>query len=198
MIKVKKFDNIWTMGLILFGAILVFFYIAKLFFPEWIIGVAETPRIVEIGEYIDTHRWAYYLFYFVLTTIPMYFYCCACCRKGKLSKYEGICLASFCLISFLIEAFLPDMIFVYNNVAYIALPLIFKVMSNDKKDIFYSTSLCFIVTSFAQALSLSIRDISTLISFPNTATFCILMIDGYIWNILLYLYFNFKGGKENG
>ena len=44
--KVKRFNNLWAMGLILFGAILVAFYLAKIFFPEFIVGVAEIPAIV--------------------------------------------------------------------------------------------------------------------------------------------------------
>ena len=59
--KVKRFNNLWAMGLILFGAILVAFYLAKIFFPEFIIAIAEIPSIVNIGNYIDSHLWLYYL-----------------------------------------------------------------------------------------------------------------------------------------
>lgn len=51
--KIKRFNNLWAMGLILFGAILVAFYLAKIFFPEFIVGVAEIPAIVNFGNLID-------------------------------------------------------------------------------------------------------------------------------------------------
>ena len=44
--KIKKFNNLWAMGLILCGVLLVAFYVAKIFFPEFIVGVAEEPAIV--------------------------------------------------------------------------------------------------------------------------------------------------------
>lgn len=50
--KVKRFNNLWAMGLILCGVLLIAFYVAKIFFPEFIIGIAETPRLVEIGTYL--------------------------------------------------------------------------------------------------------------------------------------------------
>lgn len=60
--KIKRFNNLWAMGLILFGAILVAFYLAKIFFPSFIIGIAETPRIVEIGTIIQSNKWYLHLF----------------------------------------------------------------------------------------------------------------------------------------
>ena len=47
--KVKKFNNLWAMGLILCGVLLVAFYLAKIFFPEFIVGVAEIPAIVNFA-----------------------------------------------------------------------------------------------------------------------------------------------------
>ena len=60
--KVKKFNNLWAMGLILFGAILVAFYLAKIFFPEFIVGVAEIPAIVNFGNLIDGERLCKYCY----------------------------------------------------------------------------------------------------------------------------------------
>jgi hypothetical protein len=84
--KVKKFKNLWTMGLILFGAILIALYVAKIFFPEFIVGIAEIESVVKFGEYVDTHLWAYYLFTSITSFVIAYFYCCACCRRKYLEK----------------------------------------------------------------------------------------------------------------
>lgn len=42
--KIKRFDNIWIMGLILSGTILVVLYVVKLLFPSFIIETAQTKR----------------------------------------------------------------------------------------------------------------------------------------------------------
>lgn len=59
--KIKRFDNIWIMGLILSGTILVVLYIVKLLFPSFIIETAQNEKICLIGNYIDTHEWAWFL-----------------------------------------------------------------------------------------------------------------------------------------
>jgi hypothetical protein len=191
--KVKKFDNIWTMGLILFGALLVGFYIAKWFFPQWIIGVAETPQIVEFGTFIDSNIWAYHLFNGVTSFLLMYFYICACCRINKLDILETLALCFSIFISVIISEYWAVFALPYNFMGYIFLPL-FVAFKRKNQDylIFYSTCVSFLLTTLCQFLSLEIRDISTLVSYPNTATYFILLIDLYICNILLYLYFNFK------
>lgn len=59
--KIKRFENVWIMGLILSGAILLFLYILKLIFPSFVIETAQNEQICKIGRYIDTHKWAWYL-----------------------------------------------------------------------------------------------------------------------------------------
>lgn len=39
--KIKRFENVWIMGLILSGAILLFLYILKLIFPSFVIETAQ-------------------------------------------------------------------------------------------------------------------------------------------------------------
>lgn len=191
--KIKKFKNLWTMGLIIFGALLVTLYVTKLIFPEFVIGVAQIDVIVQFGNYVDTHKWAHYLFNGMLSLFGLYFYCCACCRLKKLNSKELLIIVVSILLYYIIEEFVPSFLFVYNNVLYILLPFLFVLLRKETNiNVMYSTSVCFTITSIAQVLSLYIRDISTLITYPNTATLFILLIDGYIWNLLLYFYFNNK------
>lgn len=56
--RIKKFNNLWAMGLILVSIILIVFYVIKIVNPYFIVGIAETPAIVKFGKYIDTHKWA--------------------------------------------------------------------------------------------------------------------------------------------
>lgn len=193
MIKVKKFDNIWTMGLILFGAILVFFYIAKLFFPEWIIGVAETPRIVEIGEYIDSHLWAFFVFNIVIGFIYGYIYCGACCRVYKLNCKAIIVLSISIVILLIFSMFIPEHYTAINYLIFYSTPFAICLVNNiASKETYISASICFAVDLLAQILTLEIRDLTTMSTAINSASVFILMIDMLIWRILLYLYFNKK------
>ena len=194
--KVKKFRNLWTMGLILFGAILIALYVAKIFYPEFIVGIAEIESVVKFGEYVDTHQWAYYLFTFITSMFVYYFYCCACCRKKGLKFFEFCLVALVVIALFIVQKYLPQYYFGLNMVSLIVLPMwICKL--NKVLDIkyLYSTGFTFSVYSIAQVLSLEIRNISTMVAYPNSATYTILLIDVYICLVLLYNYFNYKERK---
>ena len=71
--KIKRFDNLWLMGLILCAVILVAVYVLKIFFPHFVIEVAQIESVTVVGHYIDTHKWAWYLASFVLSFFVYYF-----------------------------------------------------------------------------------------------------------------------------
>lgn len=191
--KVKRFKNLWTMGLILFGGILVAFYIAKIFFPEFIVGVAEIPSIVKLGNYVDSHKWAYYLCHLAISYVGGYLYYSACYRKYKLNWKENVSIIAFIIITILIQNFLPKIYTPFLYTTFIIQPLIMLYIDNNiNKETFISVCVCFVVDIMAQALSVQIRDIVILATQINTATITILLIDTWIWRILLYLFFNNK------
>lgn len=195
--KIKRFDNLWTMGLILCGAILVILYLAKLIFPEWVIGVAQYEPIVEFGNYVDSHWWSYYPISMAFSYGIGYVYLCACCRTKRLNLKENIIVALEVILFNLIDIFLPSQAFNANIFLMLLMPLLALYIrkENDIK-FMYSTILTFVIHSSAQILSLSIRDIGTKLSHFNTATLTILLIDCYIWLALLYFYYNYKKEEE--
>lgn len=191
--KIKRFNNIWFMGLIIFGAILGVFYILKIACPEFIVGIAEIPSIVALGKYIDTHLWAYILFYVLTAYAGLYLYCCACCRKKWLDWRENIILLSFIAVMLLLYFFLPNLYTPFNYVSLILLPFLILVKNKDlTKLTFVSTAVCFAVDIMAQAFSMEIRNLLMMTMQVNSATLMILLIDGLIWRALLYFYFNHK------
>lgn len=195
--KVKRFKNLWTMGLILCGAILVLFYIAKIFFPQFIVGVAEIPSIVALGEYVDTHKWAYIIFNMGVNYIGSYILFCACCRKKYLNWKDNLILLSFVVSARLVSEFLPNHYSSYNYVALVGFPfLMCLVDKNLTKGTFISTVACFCVDILSQVMSVEIRNLFLLSTHINVATMTILLIDTWIWRILLYLFFNHKTNKE--
>ena len=193
--KIKKFKNLWTMGLILIVVIYVVYFTIKLINPAFIVGIAELPGIVALGNYVDTHPWAYYLFCGGISFITYYLYCCACCRKRKLNYKECAIILITTIIWYVIEAYIPALSAPFNYVTLVLLPALILWLSKET-DIkyLYSTVLCFTTHTLLQRVISVIKDLTPWISYPNTATITILLIDGFIWLLGLYLFYN-KGGK---
>ncbi len=197
--KIKRFNNLWTMGLIIFGVIIALLYFAKWVFPELVIGVAEIPSVIRFGEYVDTHIWAYYLFNGLLSFVGGYLYICACCRKTHLSLFDIVVLLVEVIFLFVIQLVMVEHFTEINMVCMLLMAQI-CVLKMNVKDIKYmsSTLITFSIHTLCQIASAKIRDIATMISYPNSATFTILTIDAYIWLFLLYSYYNYKEVKKNG
>lgn len=183
--KIKRFDNLWLMGLILCAVILVAVYVLKIFFPHFVIEVAQIESVTVVGHYIDTHKWAWYLASFVLSFFVYYFHCAACCKKKFLTIKESLIVIVTVLILFVIKEFLPNQYTSTNISSMILLPLIMK---GD----FKATTIVFIVINFVQTLTLEIRNLGLMIIDYNFATLLVLIIDTYIVQILLYLALNYK------
>lgn len=194
--KIKKFNNLWTMGLVIIIAILLVLNIAKWIFPEFVIEVAQTPRIVKFGQYVDTHKWAWYLFSIFNSFILSWFYCCACLRKKYLNIKDIVITLLFIGLTYVILEFLPQQYVGLSLTIQILHPMVLAIINkNQDYKVLYSTGICFAVNNICQLFSLSIRNIGQLILCYNVATITILTIDSYIWIVLMYFLFNFK--KEN-
>lgn len=191
--KVKKFNNLWAMGLILCGVLLVAFYVIKIIYPEFIIGIAETPRLVEIGTKIQSNKWYLHIFNFIVNCIYGYILCCACCRTYRLNWNGKIIFLIFSIFLRLIAEFYPEYYTTMNYIYLIITPYtICAVNKTLSKDTFTSTILCFCADLFFQILSLIVRNLPLLTTKGNVITFLILLIDSLIWRIILYLFFNYK------
>lgn len=195
--KVKKFNNIWTMGLIIFGALLVLFYFIKIFFPHLIIGVAETPRIVAFGNFVDSHLWSFIIYNYVISFSHGYIYCCACCRQKYLTKNQTMLFAISTAIFSLLQIANPQISTPYNYVMLVFVPFVLCLINKrDLEKCFKSTAICFSLDIMTQALSLCIRNIILLSDRVNSAVITVLLIDVFIWRFLMYFYFNETERKE--
>lgn len=195
--KVKRFNNLWAMGLMLCGAFLIAFYLIKIICPEFIIGIAETPRIVEIGITIQSNKWYLHLFNFAVGYLHGYVFYCACCRTFKLG-YKGhlLILTSLVVLGFVME-FLPEHYSTINYISLILTPFLICLTNNNlSKETFISTVVCFSLDLWFQIMSMLVRNLTVLTTRGNTVTFLILFIDGFIWRIILSLLFNYKNKKQ--
>lgn len=195
--KVKRFDNLWAMGLILCGVLLVTFYILKIFFPEFIIGVAETPRVVKFGRIIQSNKIYLHAFNFVIGYIYGYIHYCACCRTYKLNIKSNLILVGVLILLRLISEFYPTQYLSLNCASIVITPfLMCYANKNLSKETFCSTLFCFIIELGFEFFSLAVRDLTVMTSNPNVVSFIILLIDSFIWRIMLYLFYNYKTIKK--
>ena len=186
------------MGLILFGAILVLFYVAKIFFPEFIVGVAEIPSVVAFGNFVDSHLWAYYLYHFAISSFSGYFYCCACCMQKRLKRKQLIVLFSLIVFCLVIQVVYPQLYTAFNYMVFVSMPFIMTIIEKTTaKETFISTIACFCIDILAQSLTIVIRDILPFTQAINSTVITILFIDLVIWRMLLYFFFNNKNQKES-
>ena len=186
--KIKRFNNLWIMGLILSASILGIIYLLKIFFPQFVIEVAQIDSITRIGHYIDTHKWAWYVATIIISIFSYYFYCCACCKKRTINKFEFMIIISTIIVLLGIKILLPNLYTMTNLVSLIVIPFIMKAD-------FKATTICFTASNILQILTLEIRNIAILVTDFNFATAMILMIDYYILEVLLYFYFNYEEKK---
>lgn len=189
--KIKKFKNLWTMGLLLTGGILITFYILKLACPQFIVGVAELPAIVTLGTFVDSHKWAYFLYNVIIGSLGAYIYCGACCRKYKFKLYSyGVIVLANILLS-TINLVYPNYYTAFNYLIFIITPFILCVLEKCvTSTTFISTVVCFSVDIVSQILSAEIRNLFILATHINSATMTILLIDTWIWRFLLLSFFN--------
>lgn len=194
--KVKRFNNLWAMGLIIFGALLVGFYVMKIVCPQFIVGVAEIPSIINFGNFVDRNVWAKHIFNVFVSLSLNYFFFCACCRTKKLSKKSFAILIAYVLFLRLLSQFLPNQYSAFNYVLLVLIPFIMcTVDGNASKETFMSTVLCFSFDIISQLFSLVIRDLMPMIENVNSATLFVLVVDVLIWRLLFYMYFNNKERK---
>ena len=167
---------------------LLAWYILKIFMPSEFMLIVNNERLIEAGQYVDTHIWLKVICIYVTAFITYFLYLCAVCKKKKLTAIESFIVLIAISISIAIEYCLPEFITIYNIITMFGLPLIFKAE-------FKTTYIVFIVHGLAQILSMNIRGIPiTEINF-NYLTLFMLMIDGYFWLLLFYFYYNYK--EEN-
>lgn len=187
--KIKRFNNLWAMGLILCGVLLIAIYLIKIICPEFVIEISHNENIVKIGKVIDSNKILVYITSFALSFFVLYLTCCACCQKKYLSLKECLVITILLMLGYLIKEFLPKQ---YTIVS-LCIPLILPLILKGK---FSLTIIHFVILNLLQTITLEIRNLSTMVLDFNFATLIVLMIDYYITIILLYFAFNSNKKEE--
>lgn len=181
--------NILRVMLILTVVFLTAMYVAKFFFPDWLVLTVCSPNVIKFGNYVDTHLWADIIATFICGFATYWLYCCACCGRWALKWWECLVILLVIGVSYTLWKFVPDISMHFDIVAMLMLPLIFKGS-------FTKTVITYTIHGFAQILSLGIRHIALRMPSADFASFLILGIDMYVWLVILYLFMNYNK-KEN-
>jgi hypothetical protein len=170
---------------------LVFWYFLKFFFPEEFVLTVNNEKVVLIGQFIDSHK-LLRLFCGGLTTFATYYlYLCATLCQKKLNKIQIVAVLIACVLGIIVNLFKFQILSYYHIFAMIILPALFNSDSKKIAFVFTFHSLC-------QQLSLSIRNISSMmLSFDFMSGF-IMTLECYAWLFLWYIYFNYKENLLNG
>ena len=168
---------------------LLAWYILKIFFPEQFVLQINNEKLIKVGNYIDNNFILNKLVGAITSYITYWLYLGATCKIKKLSLFQSIIVVATYFGSFLIELISVELCTYYNIIAMIILPAIFKGELKRTAFVFSFHLIC-------QWLSLSIRNLSSMILCYNFAVFLVMGIECYFWLFLFYLLFNYFDKKE--
>lgn len=181
--------KVWTAMLVLTVVFLCFLYVSKIFFPQEFVMCIENERLIQIGSFIDNHKWAYYLFGTCTSFATYWLYCCASCHKKKLTLKENGVILLVIIGSIVLSLINNEMVSLYGVLSMLLLPLLFK--GNAK-----STIIVYCTHYTAQWLTLKIRDLPTYVQYYNMLFATFLTFEMYLWLVLFYIVFNYKEKEE--
>ena len=166
---------------VMIGLVVVFLlalYLLKFAFPEMFVIAVENKTFIEIGNYIDSHDWSYYLFGICTAFITYWFYFCAVFKKWYLNWIQALIVLGIVGASIGLSFVDPQLTTAFTICAMLLIPLIFKA------DMTYG-AIVFSIHYLAQALTLSIREVNVM--YGNTLIFTLLTIECFFWLLLFYL-----------
>lgn len=173
-------------------AFLVGCYVLKIFFPqEFALGI-DNARIIAIGTYIDTHKWASMLFGILTGILFDWFYFGSVTQKLiphfaliiVMVVYNVLLAVYYFCLPIEIVANNATTIVVISNLYMILTPMFF---TNHIKPL----SITYSINIVSQLLLLFIRDLSLITDNINSLTSLIWGIDNYLWIMLTYIIFNY-------
>lgn len=165
--------------------LLAVMYIVKIFFPAEFVFAIENQHIIAVGDFIDSHEWAYYLLIIITAFITYWLYLCAVCRKLYLNIKE-IIIVFIVIGASIASTFLGEKFATYMSIfPMIILPFIMKARLRE-------VAIVYPVHGLAQILSLEIRQLPMYVQYGNILSATLLTVECYFWLLLFYIIFNYK------
>lgn len=178
-----------TLGLIL--CTILAMYIGQIFAPQTFAVVVENPRLLALGSYIDTHKWAYYPATFGFCFLTYWLFVCAACCKKFLNRREVWETVAVIMASYLLSGIAPEMATGVHIMGMMALCVSFGANMRDY-------ALVFIVHTVGSLLLIFARGLFIYAVSANFIIGLLAHLEGYLWLLILYLLQNFyeKGDYE--
>ena len=160
-------------------------YVLKIFFPEEFVMAIENERLVKIGTYIDSHKWAYYLFGIITSFITYTLYCGAVCRKWVLTWWNYLVILAVIGVSILLSHYDMNL---YTGLSYASFVFLPAIFGSDIKRV----GVAYSIHLFSQSTTLTIRNIVIYMTNINSLILYVVGFESFLWLLLLYTLFNYK------
>lgn len=167
---------------------LIALYVLKIFFPEQFVMAIENEKLVEIGQYIDAHKWLLIACAVITSFITYWLYLCATLNKWKLNWKEIVAILIAILIVQITYEFDATLSSGLSIISMFIIPMIFNAQLKN-------VAITFSIHYMSQLLSTLIRNLPLLLTNINTITIILFGAECYLWLLLLYFYFNYKKEK---
>ena len=171
--------------LVLVVVFLVGLYVLKIFFPEQFVMAISNPKLIEIGNYIDTHKWAFYIYGFITSSITYFLYFNACFKQWRFNWKQWLVFIVVILGNFGLSFVDTTLCATFSILSMLLVPLIFKA------DMRY-TAVVFSTHYLAQSLTLSIRNLPMYFVNINSIIMALVTLEMYFWLLLFYVYPHIK------
>lgn len=171
--------------LILCIAYIIGYYILKFVFPEQLLLVVTDPNIIKLGKFVESNIIIENIFRVLTSFITYYLFSCACTGRFKFKWYEFLIILAFSIISRLCTIYLPNL---YTHTATSIMLLLPTIL---KGKLLY-TSISFVLHGYLTQFLLQIRGFETIILQYNLISGIALMVECYVWLVILALFFNLK------
>ena len=159
------------------------FCVLKIFFPEKLLLVIENEKVLLVGKFID-ENWSMKMAADVLLGLLTYhFYLCACKQCKKLQNWQYFVLAAYMILIEIGYMWNPTVATILDLAALISFPVVIGSKLGQSIPIFF-------IHHIGQLGLLYIRSAPLYMVDNNYATLILLVLDGYCWLMLYYLYSN--------
>lgn len=175
--------------LILTIVFLIFMYVVKIWYPEQFVMAIENERIVKIGEYIDNHKWLYYICCGIPAFITYWLYLCAVSHRLYLKWYECLYICITIVGLRILNCYDTTISNILSWSSFVFLPALCKGQMKE-------CGIVFTTHTLAQGLSIRIRNLPIYFTNINYLTSILMTIECYLWLILMYIIFNIKGDNK--
>ena len=169
--------KVFVSMLVLSIVFLVGMYILKIFFPQEFMMSIQNDKIITIGTFIDTYKWAYYLCCSITSFLTYWLYLCATCNRRYLKLWQCVVVLLVIFGSFLLNEYSPTIALFYGICAMIILPYWFGASLKN-------VAIIYPMHILAQVLSIEIRGLPNLFSTYNSLFGIIMTLECYFWLLL--------------